>query len=106
MRHSSLAPFVVVLALAISGVTSASASDAVAADTAFPPLLWTSIGHGGGGAFQAIAAAPSQPDRVYTCIDVGGFYRSDNGGLTWREVYGGLKQFTHGAQRVLAIGIS
>ncbi len=73
----------------------------------YPVLDWQYFGSGGGGAFQFVAAAPTQPNRVYCGIDVGGIYRSDDGGIHWYPIYAGLR-YTGGnpAQRVFSIAVS
>lgn len=67
---------------------------------------WQSLGPGFGGYPQALAVAPAHPDRVYCGIDVGGLYRSDDGGLSWNEIYAPLRQESLNAQCPIAIGVS
>ena len=52
--------------------------------------IWHSSIFGGGGYLQNIVIAPSAPDILYCYVDVGGVYRSDNGGRTWRMLHGGM----------------
>jgi photosystem II stability/assembly factor-like uncharacterized protein len=51
---------------------------------------WFSSIFGGGGYLQNLVPAPSDPRILYTYVDVGGVYRSEDGGLTWRMLHGGL----------------
>ena len=41
----------------------------------------------GGGYVQNVVVAPTNPLRWYTYVDVGGPYRSDDGGRTWRPLH-------------------
>ncbi|MFB3881940.1 MAG: WD40/YVTN/BNR-like repeat-containing protein [Armatimonadota bacterium] len=45
---------------------------------------WRSCNIGGGGYIQDIVLCPSDAQRVYAYVDVGGVYRSDDGGRQWR----------------------
>jgi len=74
--------------------------------TALPPLEWISVGFGGGGAVQDIVSAPSLPDRMYACVDVGGLYRSDDGGRHWRPIYATLSRLENHATRPYILGVS
>ncbi|WOO39370.1 WD40/YVTN/BNR-like repeat-containing protein [Rubellicoccus peritrichatus] len=58
------------------------------ADRDYTP--WQSSSFGGGGFAQNIVIAPSNPDVIYATVDVGGVYRSDDGGLNWRMIHGNL----------------
>ena len=49
-----------------------------------PGPVWQSIGIGGGGAFFHAAGSPHDPDLVFVSSDMGGFYRSEDGGRSWR----------------------
>lgn len=51
---------------------------------------WESASFGGGGYIQNVVVCPSVPDRLYAYVDVGGAYRSDDGGKTWRMLHGGM----------------
>ncbi|MDX2185811.1 MAG: immunoglobulin domain-containing protein [Opitutaceae bacterium] len=51
---------------------------------------WESAKIGGGGYLQNLIFAPSAPGRLYTHVDVGGAFRSDNGGQDWRLITAGL----------------
>ncbi|MCC7495207.1 MAG: hypothetical protein IT204_22860 [Fimbriimonadaceae bacterium] len=52
---------------------------------------WTVVGPGGGGWIQALAYSPHHAETLYAGCDVGGFYRSDDGGATWRILNHGLR---------------
>jgi photosystem II stability/assembly factor-like uncharacterized protein len=45
---------------------------------------WRSCHIGGGGYIQDVILCPSDPERLYAYVDVGGVYRSDDGGRKWR----------------------
>jgi len=49
---------------------------------------WRSSVIGGGGYMSNLIIAPSNPSRMYTYIDVGGIYRSDDGGTSWKMLHG------------------
>lgn len=51
---------------------------------------WESASFGGGGYMQNVVVCPTVPDRLYAYVDVGGVYRSDDGGKSWRMMHGGL----------------
>lgn len=51
---------------------------------------WQSSRIGGGGYFQGVVSAPSDPSRYYVYVDVGGLFRSDDGGWSWRMLHGSL----------------
>jgi photosystem II stability/assembly factor-like uncharacterized protein len=51
---------------------------------------WESASFGGGGYIQNVVVCPSVPGRLYAYVDVGGAYRSDDGGKTWRMLHGGM----------------
>ena len=44
---------------------------------------WTSIGIGAGGGLFDPAGSPHDPKLVFVSSDMGGFYRSEDGGRTW-----------------------
>ncbi|MFQ5808934.1 MAG: WD40/YVTN/BNR-like repeat-containing protein, partial [Armatimonadota bacterium] len=48
------------------------------------PIRWEPIGLGGGGAYMCIAVAPSNPKVIYVGGDVGGVWKSEDGGQSWR----------------------
>ena len=49
---------------------------------------WTSVGPGGGGAQYNPTPAPNNPDLMFGVCDMGGFYRSTDGGRHWTMVSG------------------
>lgn len=49
---------------------------------------WRSCKIGGGGYLQNVVLSPSNPMRAYAYVDVGGLYRSDDGGRRWRMLHG------------------
>ncbi|MGE5612598.1 MAG: WD40/YVTN/BNR-like repeat-containing protein [Bacillota bacterium] len=51
---------------------------------------WQASSIGGGGYVQNLVLCPSNPNRCYAYLDVGGPYRSDDGGKTWRSLQGSL----------------
>ena len=51
---------------------------------------WHSSRFGGGGYIQQVVISPSNPKRTYAYVDVGGVYRSDDGGNSWRMCHGNL----------------
>jgi photosystem II stability/assembly factor-like uncharacterized protein len=51
---------------------------------------WRSSKIGGGGFIQGVEIAPSDPKRAYAWVDVGGVYRSDDYGRSWRMLQGAL----------------
>lgn len=51
---------------------------------------WRSSKIGGGGYLQNVVMCPSNPERLYTYVDVGGLYRSDDGGQRWKMLHGAL----------------
>ena len=59
-------------------------------DAGFTYGPWRSSVVGGGGYVQNVVPAPSNAQRFYAYIDVGGFYRSDDGAKSWRMLHGHL----------------
>lgn len=49
--------------------------------------LWKSSRIGGGGYLQHIVFCPSDPNRIYLTSDVGGMFRSDDKGKSWRMIH-------------------
>jgi hypothetical protein len=47
------------------------------------PYAWKNVAIGGGGFVSGIIFSPAQKGLVYARTDVGGFYRSTDGGATW-----------------------
>ena len=48
---------------------------------------WHSIGLSGGGAIYTPAISPHDPDLIIVSCDMGGAYRSVNGGRTWQMIH-------------------
>ncbi len=59
--------------------------------SAAPPKYgpWQSCRIGGGGFLQHVVFCPSDAKRIYLTSDVGGLYRSDDRGVTWRMLHAG-----------------
>lgn len=51
--------------------------------SADPQRSWESLGLGGGGAMYYPAASPHDPEILFVSSDMGGLYRSDDGGRSW-----------------------
>lgn len=51
---------------------------------------WEVLPMFGGGYVQGVALCPSDSQRLYTYVDVGGPYRSDDAGRTWRPLHGNM----------------
>lgn len=47
---------------------------------------WESRGMGGGGAMYAPSISPHDSDLMFVSCDMGGFYRSDDGGASWQMI--------------------
>lgn len=52
---------------------------------------WHLCGPGGGGWIQSLSYSPVDSQTLFVGCDVGGFYRSDNGGQLWRIQNQGLR---------------
>lgn len=52
--------------------------------------VWNSGRIGGGGYLQHASFSKADPDRIFLATDVGGCYRTDDGGRTWRMLHGAL----------------
>lgn len=61
-------------------------------DDSYAPTYgrWTSSRIWGGGSIQNVVLSPSNPERLYTYVDVCGPYRSDNGGKHWYSLQSAL----------------
>jgi photosystem II stability/assembly factor-like uncharacterized protein len=57
---------------------------------------WRSCMIGGGGYLQNVVLCPSDRRRVYSYVDVGGVYRSDDAGRRWRMMNAGLPSLPSG----------
>ena len=47
---------------------------------------YVSVGMGGGGAMYAPASSPHNPKLMFVSCDMSGFYRSADGGKSWRMI--------------------
>ena len=63
---------------------------------------WESCRIGGGGYLQHAAWSPVDTNRIYLASDVGGLYRSDDCGGTWRMLHGTLAPQLYGVRDVVA----
>jgi photosystem II stability/assembly factor-like uncharacterized protein len=61
---------------------------------------WRSGRIGGGGWIQGVVPALSDPQRFYAYVDIGGLYRSDDGGQTWRMLH---QHLPHGHVRSVSV---
>lgn len=66
-------------------------SQVATAQESFAYGPWRSSWLGGGGYIQNVVPTPD-PQKYYAYVDVGGIYRSDDGGKTWRMLHGALPQ--------------
>ena len=73
----------VMLLAGLSAARLAPAAERGALPAASAPP-WTSVGSGGGGAMFYPAGSPHDPNLMFVSSDMGGFYRSDDGGKSWR----------------------
>lgn len=64
-------------------------------DSALPggDVAWRNVGPGGGGWIESIACDPVRPNVLHVGCDVGGYYRSDDGGLTYTTRNDGLHDY-------------
>lgn len=65
---------------------------------------WQSCQIGGGGYLQDVVLCPSDPRRAYAYVDVGGVYRSDDGGRRWRMMNADLPRRAS-AQNVRSLAV-
>ena len=84
MRSLPPAPLLLLLALTLAAPASAGNT------THRRYGAWNSTPIGGGGYLQQVHFCPTDPDRLYLTSDVGGFFRSDDRGRTWRMLHGQL----------------
>ena len=74
-------------------------------------IAWRNIGPGGGGWIESIACDPLREGVLHVGCDVGGYYRSDDGGLTYSIQNDGLRDYfieciavSPGEPRVILLG--
>src|SRR5437867_8593629 len=68
--------------LALAGLTSAPANQG--------DIQWAGVGPGGGGTWLGVVLNPSDANVVLLGSDVGGVYRTGNGGLSWTNANVGI----------------
>ena len=73
--------YIVVVILALTGIGMTEEQD-----LQYGP--WTVSRMGGGGYLQEIVFSPSDSNVIYCAGDVGGLFKSKNGGKTWRMIHG------------------
>lgn len=56
-------------------------------------IAWKNIGPGGGGWIPCMAVSPHDSKVVYAGCDVGGFFKSADGGRSWRICNAGLRGY-------------
>lgn len=84
---------------------AASAPAVTAFDTAvFNAIRWRNIGPSRGGRANAIAGIPSQPLTYFAGYTGGGVWRTDNAGISWRNISDGF--FRTGSIGAIAIAPS
>ncbi len=78
---------------------AASASTTTAFDTTvFNAIRWRNVGPSRGGRANAVAGIPSQPLTYFAGYTGGGLWRTDNAGISWRNISDGFfKTSTIGA---------
>lgn len=80
--RAALAACAVLLA-ACAKPPAPSAPPAASTLTPATRFAWAPVGPGGGGTIIAPVAAPHDPNLLFCACDMGGAYRSDDGGATW-----------------------
>ncbi len=78
-----------ILALSFFGASSlAREKDGSRSETGNnePVFDWEPLGLGGGGAMYAPGIAAADPDRLMVNCDMGGAYRSEDGGRSWEMI--------------------
>ena len=104
-RHRFVVPFFVVLVLVAGGAlraqqrvdpraSRAAAPPAVAVEPVdsklFQALEWRNVGPFRGGRATTVAGVPSQPRTFYMGATGGGVWKTDDDGLTWRNISDGF----------------
>ena len=65
--------------------------------------VWTQASHGGGGYVTGIQQDPERPEVIYIRTDVGGMFRSDDGGKDWCAINSGMSEAYHHNVETFAI---
>ncbi len=68
-------------------VSKATSADIFFSNADVSDASWSALPVFGGGYVQNVLIAPSNPSRWYAYVDVGGPYRSDDGGRTWTPLH-------------------
>ncbi len=90
MRLFPRSLMVCMLALAMISQACVAATESQTAKPMPTYGQWHSSRFGGGGYLQQVIISPTDPKRAYVNVDVGGLYRSDDGGHSWRMLHGNL----------------
>jgi photosystem II stability/assembly factor-like uncharacterized protein len=77
--------------LAFLSIATAAHAFSISPDTLIPPTyhyptVFTPHGPGGGGYMYAPVVSPFHPEDMYLNCDMGGVYRSQNGGKSWKLI--------------------
>jgi len=79
-----------VILLVAGGSSLRAAPDVAPATPATSPASWEATGWGGGGFYYAAAFSPGTNGVIYLAGDVGGAYKSEDNGRTWRMINTGI----------------
>jgi photosystem II stability/assembly factor-like uncharacterized protein len=91
--------------LMVGAVAARVAGAAEPAEAVMPSYgRWHSCQIGGGGYLMNVVACPSNPSRYFANVDVGGVFRSDDGGNRWRMLNGPLGA-TAGANECRSVSV-
>ncbi len=73
-----------------SAFLAAAAISLVMSADAFADMSWRVLPCWGGGYVQNAVLCPGDPNRMYLYVDVGGPYRSDDAGRSWRPLHANM----------------
>jgi len=90
MSYQSIRVALVVLVSAVACRAAEPATSRPAWDPMPTYGKWHSSRIGGGGFVQNVVFCPTNPQRLYAYVDVGGVYRSDDAGAHWVMLHGTL----------------
>lgn len=96
--------FVAIPVVAAAQKPAPAPAPAVSDSSFFAAFQWRSIGPFRGGRANAIAGVPSQPMVFYTGYTGGGVWKTDDAGLTWKNISDG--QFRLGSIGAIAVAES